>query len=182
MIRDTGLLDGILLRPLHAIIFRVARRKLVLQYFCNWRQICGLLASTRDFTCEGILKSKCLISEEYIPNDLNLPWFILKRPDGIDGYKDDPPITEMGTVLLTLRPSVGQVALLVIAFTRGWRLKSAAMVIHVLLLLCPLFAIFFIHVHWTKSCDQFLLKRAISNIRSCRSQMFVNCVVEESSC
>uniref|UniRef100_F1LA82 Protein UBASH3A n=1 Tax=Ascaris suum TaxID=6253 RepID=F1LA82_ASCSU len=36
-------------------------------------------------------------AEEYIPNDLNLPSFVLKRPNGIDGYKDDPPITEMGT-------------------------------------------------------------------------------------
>uniref|UniRef100_A0A914ZYG9 Uncharacterized protein n=1 Tax=Parascaris univalens TaxID=6257 RepID=A0A914ZYG9_PARUN len=40
-------------------------------------------------------------AEEYIPNDLNLPSFVLKRPNGIDGYKDDPPITEMGTVLIT---------------------------------------------------------------------------------
>lgn len=41
-----------------------------------------------------------MVSEEYIPNDLNLPSFVLKRPNGIDGYKDDPPITEMGTVLI----------------------------------------------------------------------------------
>ncbi|VDM39755.1 unnamed protein product [Toxocara canis] len=53
-------------------------------------------------------------AEEYIPSDLNLPSFVLKRPDGIDGYNNDPPITEMGTVLFnTITETLARVSQLV---------------------------------------------------------------------